>query len=126
MSIKEAIEARGGQLAEAANAGDAERASQFYTEDALLMPPGSPKVQGRAAIKDYWQGDIDAGVKDIKFTCQEVIEAGNMAIEVSSQSASAPTEGGSRTTVAGKYIVIWKKGADGDWYLHRDIWNFDA
>lgn len=126
MSIKELIEARGGQLAQAVNSGDAERASRLYTEDALLMPPGSPQLQGRAAIKEAWQGMIDAGVKDIKFTCHEAVAAGDMAIEVSSLSASAPGEGGSRATLTGKYIVIWRKGSDGDWYLHRDIWNFDA
>jgi ketosteroid isomerase-like protein len=30
------------------------------------------------------------------------------------------------TTVAGKYIVVWKKGEDGTWRLHRDIWNAGA
>ena len=126
MSIKQAIEGRAGQIAEAANSGDSEKVSQFYTENALLMPPGSPQVEGRAAIRDVWQGLIDAGVKDIKFTCHEASEAGGTVIEVSSLSASAPTEEGSRTTLVGKYIVIWKKGDDGNWYAHRDIWNFDA
>ena len=31
-----------------------------------------------------------------------------------------------KTDLVGKYIVIWKKGGDGNWRLHRDIWNFDA
>ena len=126
MSIKQAIEGRAAQLAEAANSGDSEKVSQFYTETALLMPPGVPQVEGRAAIRDAWQGMFDAGVKDFKFTCHEASEAGDTAIEVSSLSASAPTEEGSRTTLVGKYIIIWKKGDNGDWYVHRDIWNFDA
>lgn len=126
MSIKNIIEARSGQLAQAMNSGDSGRVSQFYTEDALLMPPGSPQLQGRAAIRECWQGMIDAGVKDFKFTCHEANELGDTAIEVSSFSATAPGEGGSRATLVGKYIVIWKKGSDDDWYVHRDIWNFDA
>ena len=126
MSIKDIIEARGGQLAQAMNSGDSERVSQLYTEDALLMPPDSPQLQGRAAIRECWQGMIDAGVKDLKFTCHEAIELGDTAIEVSSMSGTAPGEGGSQATFVGKYIVIWKKGSDDDWYLHRDIWNFDA
>ncbi len=126
MSIKDIIEARGGQLAQAMNSGDSERVSQFYTEDALLMPPGSPQLQGRAAIRELWQGMIDAGVKDLKFTCHEAIELGDTAIEVSSMSGTAPGEGGSQETFVGKYIVVWKKGSDDDWYVHRDIWNLDA
>lgn len=43
-----------------------------------------------------------------------------------SLSCSVPTEDGSRTTIVEKYLIIWKKGEDGDWYLHRDIWNADA
>jgi ketosteroid isomerase-like protein len=65
-------------------------------------------------------------VKDLKFTCQEAIELGDTVIEVSSMSGTAPGEGGSQAPFVGKYIVIWKKGSDDDWYLHRDIWNFDA
>jgi ketosteroid isomerase-like protein len=34
-----------------------------------------------------------------------------------------PTEGGARTTMVEIFLVIWKKGDDGDWYLRRDIWN---
>ncbi len=122
MSIKDIIEARGGQLAQAINSGDSERVSQFYTEDALLMPPGSPQLQGRAAIRECWQGMIDAGVKDLKFTCHEAIELGDTVIEVSSMSGTAPGEGGSQETVVGKYIVIWKNDG-GKWKLDKDIWN---
>nr|NIO33253.1 DUF4440 domain-containing protein [Gemmatimonadota bacterium] len=23
----------------------------------------------------------------------------------------------------GKYLVVWKRGEDGNWKLHADIWN---
>ena len=26
-------------------------------------------------------------------------------------------------TDRGKYLVVWKRGADGNWRLHRDIFN---
>ncbi len=127
MSIKEVIEARSSQLAEASNAGDAERVSQFCTEDSLLMPPSSPQVQGRAAIKDYWQSSIiDFGVSDLILRCHEATEVEDMTIVVGSLSCSVPAEGGSRTTIVEKYLAIWKKSDDGDWYLHRDSWNPDA
>jgi len=125
MSIKNLIEARGDQLAQAMNSGDSETISQLYTEDALLMPPGSPQLLGRAAIREHWQGMIDAGVKDVEFNCHEAVELGDTAVEVSSMSGTAPGEGGSRVNFAGKYIVVWRKCSD-DWYIHRDIWNFDA
>jgi hypothetical protein len=28
-------------------------------------------------------------------------------------------------TAVGKFIVVWPRGDDGVWRLHRDIWNMD-
>jgi ketosteroid isomerase-like protein len=69
---------------------------------------------------------LDAGVKDISLTTLEVEEAGNSAVEVGVISATAPGEGDVRVTLTGKYIVVWRRDAGGNWRLHRDIWNFDA
>ncbi len=76
MSIREIIDARHVQIAEASNAGDAERVSQLCTEDALLMPPTSPQVQGRTAIKDYWQSSIiDYGVRDLNLRVMKSLKS---------------------------------------------------
>ena len=46
--------------------------------------------------------------------------AGEMAHEVGEAQLTL----GSGTAVV-KYVVVWKK-ADGQWRLHRDIWNAKA
>ena len=65
-------------------------------------------------------------MSDLVLRCHEATEVEDMTIVVGSLSCSVPVEGGSRTTIDEKYLAIWKKGDDGDWYLHRDSWNPDA
>lgn len=120
---REDIEAALAKFAEAFNGGDGAGVAALYTEDAALLPPGEARVDGRAAVQAYWQGAIDAGISDLTLEAVEVEESGDLAMEVGAFSLAVPGEGDQTTTVFGKYIVVWKKGADGVWRLYRDIWN---
>lgn len=117
------IEAALASFAEAFNGGDGAGVAALYTEDAALLPPGEARVDGREAIQAFWQGAIDAGLSAITLEAVEVEEAGDLAFEVGKFTLQAPGEGDQKTTVFGKYIVVWKKGDDGAWRLYRDIWN---
>jgi len=53
---------------------------------------------------------------------EEVIPAGNYAVEIghySYQGTSKATK--APRSSAGRYMVLWRKDADGVWRLHRDI-----
>ena len=113
-------------FAAAFNSGDGAGVANLYTEDAALLPPDGKRVDGRAAIGEFWQGAIDGGLSNISLKAVEIEESGNYAYEVGDFSLDAPGEGGAKTTVNGKYIVVWKKNGDGIWQLHRDIWNAGA
>jgi uncharacterized protein (TIGR02246 family) len=116
----------GKTMCDLGNAGNAAGMAELYSDDAVLMPPGVPQITGREAIQQYWQGLLDAGVKDISLTTVEVEDAGDAAVEVGIIAATAPGEGDARVALTGKYIVTWKRGGGGNWRPHRDIWNFDA
>jgi uncharacterized protein (TIGR02246 family) len=107
------------------NAGDGKGVAELYTEDAALFPPGAERVDGKAAIAEFWQGAIDAGLADADLETVEVVEAGDLAYEVGNVTLSAPTSDGERAPVSGKYIVVWQQEGDGAWRLHRDIWNMN-
>jgi uncharacterized protein (TIGR02246 family) len=108
------------------NAGDGKALAELYTEDAALFPPGAERVDGKAAIAEFWQGAIDSGLADADLEPVEVVEAGDLAYEVGVVTLSAPGSDGERVPVSGKYIVVWQLGDDGAWRLHRDIWNMNA
>ena len=126
MTTRESIEAIGKTLCERLDAGNVAGVAELYTEDAVLMPPGAARLDGRNAIQQYWQGLLDAGVGDISLATQEVEGAGDSVVEVGLISATAPGDGDARVSLTGKYIVIYRRDGGGNWRLHRDIWNFDA
>ncbi len=103
------------------NAGDAATVASLYTENAVLLPPGGERVDGRAAIQAFWQGAIDSGMKIDDLHAVEVEARGNMAGELGVFTLTVPAENGP-TKVNGKYIIIWMRSGQ-MWQLHRDIWN---
>ncbi|ODR88528.1 hypothetical protein A8M32_25545 [Sinorhizobium alkalisoli] len=107
------------------NTKDAAAVAAHYAEDAAILPPDSPRVDGRDKIQQFWQGAIDGGVSDLALEAVEISESGDFAFEVGKFSLKAPGKDANSVDQAGKYIVIWKKGADGAWHLYRDIWNAD-
>jgi len=107
------------------NAGDGKGVAELYTEDAALFPPDAERVDGRAAIAEFWQGAIDSGLADADLETVEVVESGDLAYEVGNVTLSTPTTEGERAPVSGKYIVVWQHEGDGAWRLHRDIWNMN-
>lgn len=121
----EGIEAAGKEFETAFNGGDGAGIANLYTEDAALLPPGADRVEGKEDIATFWQGAIDAGLTDLDLSTTEVVEAGDLAFEVGNVTMNAPNPDGAAVPLAGKYIVVWQRGDDGAWRLHRDIWNID-
>ncbi len=126
MNVREAIDTGDQAMADAINSKDAESIGPNYTEEGSVLPPGAPRQDGRAAVQAFWQAAIDMGLADVVVNTHEVEELGDVATAVGTLSGTVPDGEGGRTALAGKFIVLWRKGADGTWRLHRDIWNFDA
>ena len=99
---------------------DADTISRLYTEDAELLVPEVPVFRGRAAIAQAWKRMLGSGGHGVRVDITEVQEAGDWAYEVGRFTVSA---GDGSVLNAGKYIVIWKRNATGEWKIHRDIFN---
>ena len=125
-TVRDTIEATIKTFLESLNGGDAAGVAAHYTDDAVLLPPNTPRIEGREGIQGVWQGLIDADVRDVALTTQEVDVFGDVANEVGTITATAPSEDGRRASLTGKYVAVWKRGGDGTWRMRRDIWNFDA
>jgi uncharacterized protein (TIGR02246 family) len=107
---------------DAARKGDLERLASLYTPDAIAFPPDAPMVKGRDSIKQMW-GSIaqQLALKDVKLETLELEESGDMACEVG-RAILTLGAAGMPSTATVKFVVVWKK-TDGQWRLHRDIWN---
>jgi ketosteroid isomerase-like protein len=107
---------------EAVQAGDAATVAAFYTEDATLLPPGAEMVRGLPAVQESWAETFSEGGFMMNLNTVSVDGAGEFAYEIGTWSM--PTgEGEGGVVEQGKYLVVWKRGADGTWKLHADIWN---
>ena len=112
------IEATNAAFMTAITQDNAAGVAACYTEDAQLMPPNGEIVSGREAVQSFFKGMIDAGLT-IQLNTTEVEGHGDTAHEVG--TATITGEDG-QTIDEAKYIVIWKN-VDGQWKLHRDIFN---
>jgi uncharacterized protein (TIGR02246 family) len=124
-TAEEGIKTTGAEFEDAFNDGDGAAVGALYTQDAAVLPPDGARVDGRKAIAEFWQGAIDAGLKNLDLQTLEVLDAGDLAVEVGKVSLTTTGSVGKAVPMAGKYIVIWQRDDDGAWRLHRDIWNLD-
>ncbi len=122
VQLREAIEAVNAQFVEAVNAGDAAAVAGFYTDDASLLPPEAEMIQGMAAVQEFWAAGLPEGGSALTLNTVSVDGAGEFAYEVGTWSMPA-AEGEGGAVEQGKYLVVWKRGEDGNWKLHADIWN---
>jgi len=117
--IREGILAANENFMASFNQGDASGLAALYTENGQLLPPNGDFVTGRQAIQGFWQAVMDMGVKSAELETVEVEGMGKTAYEVGEYKMFAD---GDQIIDTGKYVVIWKQ-VEGQWKLHRDIWN---
>jgi ketosteroid isomerase-like protein len=106
------------------NAGDVEAlVSAFYAEDAELLPPNAPVMQGHAAIKECWKGMVSAGLKINVLAAKRIEESGDLAYASGVYELTLSPPGGGTMADSGKYVVVYRRQADGSWKARADIFN---
>jgi len=118
-----AIEAANAKFSEAFARGDAKALAAMYTSDAIAFPPDGEMIRGNEAIGEFWKSTRESGVQSVALTTVDVGRSGDIAYEVGKVSLTIQPAGKEPTTAMAKYVVVWKRQADGSWKLHRDIWN---
>ena len=114
------------QFEEAIARGDAAACAAVYTDDAKVLPPDSPALTGKQAAQGLWQSIIDMGVKGISLQTLELEEMGDRAVERGAATIDIQGEGGQTMQASAKFIVLWRRPADGAWKWHWDCFHFDA
>jgi len=94
-----------------------------YTEDAVLMPPNSPAITGRAAIVKFFQAF--PRLTAFKLTNVEVEGNGDIAYVRGTYQLTMSIEGQGPIEDTGKYLEIRRKQPDNTWLIYRDMFSSD-
>ena len=113
------------RFAKAYNRGDIAAAVEFYTKDAKFLHPNTEIVSGKQAIREFFEAGRAFGLRRINFESVEIGYDGNLAYERGVINMDIEPEGGQAMTDTGKYVVVMKRQADGQWKVAVDIWNSD-
>lgn len=99
----------------------------YYTDDAIVMPPGEKickdKASREASIKNLF---ATPGIS-LRFqsTKAEVSKSGDLGYSAGVYQMSIKDAKGKDYHETGKYNEVWKKQADRNWKCIIDIWNAD-
>src|SRR3954447_26551538 len=107
----------------ATNKDAAALVSAFYAADAQLLPPNAPVIRGAEAIRQFWQGVLDAGGADVTLDTTLVDMSGELAYGIGQYSFTLPSASGGRTRDEGKYLVVYRRQSDGSWKVSADMFS---
>jgi len=121
------IRALHGIRLEAAAAADLDAFLETMTEDAVLMPPDGPAIEGREAMRAFLGVMFETYVVDVKKPHSSITVVGDWAFEdYTYEMTLAPRAGGAPIVDAGKGMFVYRRGEDGRWRIARDVWNHDG
>jgi ketosteroid isomerase-like protein len=104
---------------------EVDRILAFWTDDALVYPPGMHVLKGKTALRAYVEGALAIPGFHIPWTTSEAILSpdGRFAYLLSANTVTAPGPGGQLETTQGRAVTVWRREPDGEWRCAVDIWN---
>jgi ketosteroid isomerase-like protein len=104
---------------------DVDRIVSYWTDDAVVLPPGFAPVIGKVALHDYVENclripgfTITWKSTDVKFSPDL-----NLAYMVGENTVTMGGPDGKPVMSKGRAIAIWRRESDGMWRCAVDIWN---
>jgi uncharacterized protein (TIGR02246 family) len=122
---RQAIRQARGVRSAAIAANDPKLAASIVTDDSVILPPGAPARQGRAAIEEWFAAFPAAA---IEFDEVEIRGSGDLAYDRGTYVATLRDSRKIKDSrkMRGKYLWIWRQQLSGQWQLEAAMWNSDA
>ena len=116
---------------EASQRGDLRTLRSLMSDDAVVLPPGGRMLRGREALDQSFarmaQAAPSTEVLEYRFEWHEVRVCGDYAFEwgyIVGRERSLDT--GEETSERYHVMRVLERQRDGDWKVHRTIWNAAA
>lgn len=123
--VREIVEKHNEDLERWYAEGRIDSVAPVFAEDAWQMPPNSPPLIGREAIREFWSQAVEWGQWDFTLETRDVAVSGPMAVErgayvlAFSPGPNAPP-GMDAFEDRGNYLVHWRLEDDGEWRIVAD------
>ena len=117
---------RDAEWADLATAGkDVEKILSYWTDDAVVMEPGQPAVEGKQAIRAYVTQSLSTPGFKIHWVSQKPTFSpdGKMAYMRGTDEMTVPGPKSALMTLHLQGYSIWRKDADGQWRCVVDVAN---
>ncbi|MGE5457217.1 MAG: YybH family protein [Methanococcaceae archaeon] len=122
--VRASIEQASSQFQQAINSGNTLSATNFYTDEAIIMPPDIDMIKGSTGIRNFWSKLVGAGVKFDTLQTEQVMGSGNDYSEVGRYYLKIDKgDGSNAVSEKGKFVFVWERQPDNSWKIAAHIWN---
>jgi ketosteroid isomerase-like protein len=114
------------EWADLAYAGkDVEKIVSYWSDDALLIFPGQPVLEGKAAIRAYVATSLNTPGFKIQWVSEKPVFSpdGKLAYMRGTDELTVPGPNGTPITLHQRGISVWRVDSDGQWRCVVDISN---
>ncbi len=110
------------------HAKDIDAWSAFLDEDAVFTPPGTPVLDNREAILDYYRAAFaDPNFSlDCEQTRVEIATSGDSAWSRGICNATFTNADGEKDQGKSRWFKTWGKQSDGSWKCRVNTWNYES
>lgn len=121
---KAAIDSAGRVFVRHALANDfAALARDYYSDDAMVLPPNASAVTGHGAIEAMFK--TFPPITAFELRTEEVEGIADLAYVRGRYTMTMSPPGAPAIADSGKYLEIWRKQSDGSWKSVRDMFSSD-
>ena len=111
--------------AKAVAGGDVDVILSFWADDAVVMAPDQPVVDGKAALRQFVLGMQKIPNFSITWEPERAVvsSSGDLGYLIERNRVTFTDASGKLTTQFGKAVTIWRKDGSGAWKCVVDAWN---
>ncbi len=104
---------------------DIEKIVSYWSDDAHVLQPGLPPIEGKTAIRAFVTASLKIPGFKIHWVSEKpVLSAdGKMAYILSNVETTAPGANGTLESTHGRSVTVWRRDGDGIWRCVVDISN---
>ncbi len=102
---------------------DWDKIASLLTDDVVFLPPDQPVVQGRNAVRAWF--DSFPKIKTFAATLENAEGRGDLANARGTFNMNIEPSPGQQVQMTGKWVALYRKQANGSWLCALDAWNTD-